>query len=207
VADSVGSKRKHMTSNSTQMTYIVVEDLCKLRINSPVIEVVKIPHQRQNILKLLDNPSEREEAIVTGQKQNQSQSTTKPRGKIPPFYNSIENHDVALHNCLVDTSATNNIMPLAVMEALGMSCTEYYETNESIYAIDSRKVPAYGEIKEFYAWITTTPPYHHNFQYCYGIPSSSIWSCDGNRLDIYDRGIYNEQCKLYDVSRKRKSND
>jgi hypothetical protein len=62
------------------------------------------------------------------------------RGKIPPFYISIENHDVALHNCLVDTSATNN-----------------YETGESIYAIDSRQVPTYAEIKEFYAWIMTTP--------------------------------------------------
>jgi hypothetical protein len=37
------------------------------------------------------------------------------RGKIPPFYISIENHDVALHNCLVDTGATNNIMPVAGM--------------------------------------------------------------------------------------------
>jgi hypothetical protein len=79
------------------------------------------------------------------------------RGKIPPFYISIENHDVALHNCLVDTGATNNIMPLEVMEALDMSCTKYYETCESIYAIDSRKVPAYGEVKDFYAWITMPP--------------------------------------------------
>ena len=43
------------------------------------------------------------------------------------------------------------------MEALGMSCTKYYETSESIYAIDSRKVLACREIKDFYAWITTTP--------------------------------------------------
>jgi ribonuclease HI len=119
--------------------------------------VVKIPQQRQNILKLLDDPSERDEVVVTSPKQSQSPSTAKLRGKIPPFYISIENHDVALHNCLVDTGVTNNIMPLAVMEALGMSCTKYYETSESIYAIDSRKVPAYGEIKDFYAWITTTP--------------------------------------------------
>ena len=48
-------------------------------------------------------------------------------------------------------------MPLAVMEALGMSCTKYYETCESIYAIDSKKVPAYGEIKDFYAWIIVAP--------------------------------------------------
>jgi hypothetical protein len=59
------------------------------------------------------------------------------------LYISIENHDVTLHNYLVDTDATNNIMPLAVMEVLGMSCTEYYETGEIIYAIDSRKVPSY----------------------------------------------------------------
>jgi hypothetical protein len=74
-----------------------------------------------------------------------------------PFYISIENHVVSLHSCLVDMSATNNIMSLVVMEALGMSCTKYYETVESIYAIDSRKVPSYGEIKDFYSWITTTP--------------------------------------------------
>jgi hypothetical protein len=51
----------------------------------------------------------------------------------------------------------NNIIPLAVMGALGMSYTKYYEIDENIYAIDSRKVSAYGEIKDFYAWITTTP--------------------------------------------------
>jgi ribonuclease HI len=79
------------------------------------------------------------------------------RGKIPPFYISIANHDVALHNCLVDNDVTNNIIPVAVMEALGMNYTKYYETGEIIYAIDSRQVPTYGEIEDFYAWITTTP--------------------------------------------------
>jgi hypothetical protein len=54
---------------------------------------------------------------------------------------------------MVDTRETNNMMPLLVMEALGMSCTKYYETGESIYAIDSRKVSTYGGIKDFYARI------------------------------------------------------
>jgi hypothetical protein len=154
VIDENGTKRKHLASNSTQMTYNVMEDLSKLRINFPITEVVKIPQQRHNILKLFDDPYERDEAIVTSTKQRQSSSTTKLRGKILPFYISIENHDVALHNCLVEIGATNNIMPLVVMEALGMSFTKYYETSEIIDVIDSRKVPAYREIKEFYAWIT-----------------------------------------------------
>jgi hypothetical protein len=111
------------------------------------------------------------------------------RGKIPPFYISVENHDVALHNCLVDTGATNNIMSLAVMEALGMSCTKYCKTGESIYAIDSRQVPAYGEIKEFYAWITVAPHIITIFNIImvdlpptYGVVLGRYWS---SMIEIY----------------------
>jgi hypothetical protein len=50
--------------------------------------------------------------------------------------------------------AINKIIPLAVMEALGMRYRKYYEKGERTYVIDSRKVPTYGEIKYFYAWIT-----------------------------------------------------
>jgi hypothetical protein len=82
---------------------------------------------------------------------------TRPRGKVPPFYISLENNDFSLHNCLVDSGATNNIMSLLVMEALGIECTKYYEIGESIHAIDSRKVPSYGEIKYLCSWISVTP--------------------------------------------------
>jgi hypothetical protein len=139
------------------MKYNFIEYLSKLRITLPFTKVVKIPKQRENFLKLLDDPSKREKFVVTSPKQSHNQSTSKLRGKIPPLYISIENNYLALHNCLVDTGTKNNIMPLVVMEALGMIFPKYYETGESIYAIDSRKVPSYGEIKDFYAWITTTP--------------------------------------------------
>ena len=58
---------------------------------------------------------------------------------------------------MIDTGDTNGIMPLSMMEALEMGCTKYYETIESIYAIDSRQVPTYGELKYLYAWITISP--------------------------------------------------
>jgi hypothetical protein len=140
-----------MISNHPHMKYNVVEDLSKLRITLPFTEVVKIPQQRENILRLLDDPFGRMEVIVISPKQIQNTSKIDLRGKFPPFYISIKNRDVSLHNCLVDIGAANNIMPLVVMEALGMSCTKYYETYEIIYEINSRKVPTYGEIKYFYA--------------------------------------------------------
>jgi hypothetical protein len=137
-----------------EMTYNVIDDLTKLWITLSFMEVVKIPQQRENILNILDDTSSsdpRIEANFMNTKQQQSSIPARPRGKVPPFYISLENHDFTLHNCLVDSGATNNIMPLSIMEALGMECTKYYEMGESIYAIDSRKVPAYGEIKDFCA--------------------------------------------------------
>jgi hypothetical protein len=43
------------------------------------------------------------------------------------------------------------------MEALGMGYTKYYETSEIIYAIDSRRVPTYGDIKYLFSCISATP--------------------------------------------------
>jgi hypothetical protein len=62
-----------------------------------------------------------------------------PKAKVPPFYISLENHYFTLHNCLVDSRATKNIMPFFVMESLGMECTKYYEICEIICAMIPEK--------------------------------------------------------------------
>jgi hypothetical protein len=56
-----------------------------------------------------------------------------------------------LHNFFIDSGATNNIIPLSIMQALEMECTRHYEIGERIYAIVSRKFLVYGEIKDFCA--------------------------------------------------------
>jgi hypothetical protein len=56
--------------NPQQMTYNVIDDLTKLRITFPFMEVVKIPQQRENILKILDEPSTRIEVVVTNSRQH-----------------------------------------------------------------------------------------------------------------------------------------
>jgi hypothetical protein len=83
VTDSVGSKKQHLMLKSPQMKYNVVEDLSKLRITLPFIEVVKIPQKRKNILRLLDNPYGRMEDVFISPKQSQDTSTIKLIGKIP----------------------------------------------------------------------------------------------------------------------------
>ena len=72
-----------------------------------------------------------------------------PRGQVPPFFISLETDSLILHNCMLDNGATNNILPLSIMEAMGLECTKYFEVGEGIFSIYSRIVLAYGEIKYF----------------------------------------------------------
>jgi hypothetical protein len=106
------------TKTPQQMTYNIMDDLSKLKITFPFMEVVKIPQQRENLLKILDDTDTRMEVAVINSKQQQRYSSAKPKPKVPPFYITIENHEVVLHNCLIDSGATNNIMPLSMMQAL-----------------------------------------------------------------------------------------
>jgi hypothetical protein len=41
----------------------------------------------------------------------------------PPFYTSLNVHDKVLHNCLMDSRASHNLMPRTVMEELGLEVT------------------------------------------------------------------------------------
>jgi hypothetical protein len=44
----------------------------------------------------------------------------------PPFYISLNIHDKILQNCLMDSGASNNVMPKVVMDKLGLDITKHY---------------------------------------------------------------------------------
>jgi hypothetical protein len=61
-----------------------------------------------------------------------------------PFYTSLNIHDKVLHNCLMDSGASHNLMPKTVMDELGLEITKAYH---DLYSFDSRKVQCLGVIK------------------------------------------------------------
>jgi hypothetical protein len=63
----------------------------------------------------------------------------------PPFYTSLNIHDKALHNFLMDSGASHNLVPKAVMEELGLEVTRAYH---DVYSFDSRRVKCLGVIKD-----------------------------------------------------------
>jgi ribonuclease HI len=63
----------------------------------------------------------------------------------PPFYTSLNIHDKVLHNCLMDSRASHNLMPKIVMEELGLEVTKTYH---NLYSFDSRRLQCLGIIKD-----------------------------------------------------------
>ena len=59
-----------------------------------------------------------------------------------------------IHNCLLDSGASHNLHPKAVIDALGLSITKPYH---DLYAFDSRAVKCLGVIKDMVVNLTQLP--------------------------------------------------
>ena len=62
----------------------------------------------------------------------------------PPFYVTLVIHDLLLHNCMLDSRASHNLLPLSVIEKLGFHITRPYK---DLYYFDSERVKCLGMIK------------------------------------------------------------
>ena len=69
----------------------------------------------------------------------------------PPFYISLNIHDKTIHNFLLNSGASHNLMPKAVMDDLGLEVTKNYH---DLFSFDSRKVKCLGLIKDFPVTLT-----------------------------------------------------
>jgi hypothetical protein len=65
-------------------------------------------------------------------------------GLVAPFYGTLNIHDKILHNCMLDSDASHNLMPKVVMQKLGLEITKTYH---DLYSFDSKKVKCEGLIK------------------------------------------------------------
>jgi hypothetical protein len=121
----------------------------KIRILVPLLELVKNEDFKRSLSKMLQSESPQTStdsvniqyenpAVVLGPMVEYRDDSS------PPFYTSLNIHDKVLHNCLMDSGASHNLMPKIVMEELGREVTKAYH---DLYSFDSRRVQCLGVIK------------------------------------------------------------
>jgi ribonuclease HI len=125
-------------------------EIQKIRIPVPLTELIKHGEFKKHFSDLLKseasgpstdciNLQDERPAVILGPMVEDRDDSS------PPFYTSLNIHDKVLHNCLMDSGASHNLMPKAVMEELGLEVTRAYH---DLYSFDSRRVQCLGVIKD-----------------------------------------------------------
>jgi hypothetical protein len=66
---------------------------------------------------------------------------------IAPFYITLTIHDQLLHNLMLDSGASHNLMPKVIMEKLGLDVNKPYKC---LYTFDSKKFQCLGLITDLF---------------------------------------------------------
>jgi len=131
----------------------------KLKIFVPLIELVKSEAFKKPILDALELKSVQTSNDYVNLQDDKPAvvfilMTELANDNSPSFYVSLTIHDKILHNCLLDISASHNLMPKAVMEELGLDITRPYH---DLFSSDLRKVKCLRLIKDLAITLTQLP--------------------------------------------------
>jgi hypothetical protein len=66
-------------------------------------------------------------------------------GDVPPFYVILKFHYMTLHNAMLDSRESHNLIPKVIMDEPGLNIIRPYKY---IFSFDSRKVKCLGLIKD-----------------------------------------------------------
>ena len=133
-------------------------EIQKLKIPFPLIELFKNDAFKSSILNSLQ-PKEYIGTDFVNLQDDKHVVTLGPMIKdlkesCPPFYISLNIHDKILHNCLLDSGASHNLIPKAVMDEISLNITKPYQ---DLFSFDSRKVKCLGLIKDLAVNLTQLP--------------------------------------------------
>jgi ribonuclease HI len=144
------------TVDKTPSPFNFEAELQKIKIPIPLVELMKNDMYKRDILRTLDPQSVSYSADILNIYDDKPTITLGPMvedrdDSCPPFYISLNIHEKTLHNCLLDSGASHNLMPKAVMDELGLEITKPYH---DLFSFDSRKVQCLGMIKDLAVTLT-----------------------------------------------------
>ena len=138
------------------MDYDIVEDIKKVRANISLFEMCKVPQQKEKLLKALEASEERQPTDNQPKEEEEIGEASiggKPKNKNPPFLLTFEifNHNV--HNCLVDSGASVNVMPISVCKKIN---GQPKPSTWRVVQLDRMNVKVIGEMEDVLVRLSST---------------------------------------------------
>ena len=124
-------------------------EISKIKIVFPFNEILRKPEYRGKLSHMIRfeetldtlNLQDDRPKIVYGP---WAQTSLKSED-VPPFYISLTIHDMFMHNAMLDSGASHNLMPKIIMEFLRLNITIPYK---DLYSFDSKEVKCLRLIKD-----------------------------------------------------------
>ena len=124
-------------------------EINKIKIPIPLVELAKNPIYRKQITKVMSVSELEIQFDILNLEDDKPNITFGPHFEgakdIAPFYITLNVYDQFLHNCMLDSRASHNVMPKIIMDKLGLWITRPYG---DLYSFDSRRVKCMGMIKD-----------------------------------------------------------
>ncbi|KAH9315166.1 hypothetical protein KI387_023793 [Taxus chinensis] len=159
--------------------YDIAQVLSQIKVSVPIIELLRIPEHKKRAFEYLGL---KEEKTTPGRNVNvveippqiivdlETPPVVEDLGETPevylgtslvdsqlnvdPFFTTLIIKDRLLHNCMFDSGASCNVMPLEVMNELDIKVTTAYG---KCTAMDSREVPVVGCVKGLVVQLASYP--------------------------------------------------
>ena len=116
---------------------------------------MKHPMYKNFFSKMLQSSQNAQDNVNLQDDRPQIYMSTLVESKIdenpPPFYLSLNIHKKLLHNFLLDSGASHNLMPEGVMEEQDLEITREYK---DLYTFNSKQVKCVGVIKDLVVSLT-----------------------------------------------------
>ena len=146
-------------TDKANTSYNFENELNRIKIPIPLVELAKNPTYRKQIAKIMGVYESESHSDVINLEDDRPNITFGPhfegfKDNVAPFYITLNMHDQLLHNCMLDSGASHNVMPKTIMERLGLHITRPYG---DLYSFDSRKVKCMGMIKDLVVTLAQVP--------------------------------------------------
>jgi hypothetical protein len=144
-----------------QASFNIENEISKIKINVPFNELLKNVEYRGKIIKMLKieeeisytlNLQDYHPTIFFGPRVENKDNDDA--GEVPPFFVSLNIHDMVLHIAMLDSGDSHNLIPKVIMENLGLDITRPYK---DLYLFDSKKVKRLGLMKDLVVTLTQIP--------------------------------------------------
>jgi hypothetical protein len=133
-------------------------EMSKIKIYVPFNKLIRKGEYQDKIIKMLKmgqtpdtlNVQDDHPAIMFGSRVEE----TSDIEDVPSFYVSLKVCDMNLHNAMLDSGMSHNLMPKVIMDKLGLDVTRPYK---DLFSFDLRKFKCLGLIKDLVVSLAQIP--------------------------------------------------